>query len=88
MPLDQAQKARVGSLLVGLLKGSVDLGIASLPLLSLYKQAKDEKVPFFDLVIASPEATAGLMDAMKRQAKKLPPTVILAMEEIIRSAKE
>ncbi len=88
MALDQAQKARVGGLLVDLLKGSADLGMSSLPLLSLYKQAKTEGVPFFDLVIASPEATAGIMDALKRQAKKLPPSVLMAMEEIIQSAKE
>lgn len=88
MPLDNAQKNRVGVFLVSLLKGTADVGFASLPLLTLYKQAKDEKVPLVDMVVANPEALDGIMDAMKRQAKKLPPHALAALAEIIKSAQE
>ena len=88
MPLDQNQKAKVGSFLVELLKGTADLGFAAMPLIGLYKQAKDEKVPLMDLVVASPGALDQILSALTRQASKLPEPALVAMEGFIAEARK
>jgi hypothetical protein len=88
MPLDQTQRTKVGNFLVELLKGTADLGFSALPLIGLYNQARAEKVPLMDLLIASPGAVDGIMASLQRQATKLPEPALIAMEKILADARK
>lgn len=87
MALSDTDKQRVGSFLGDLLRGTADLGFAALPLVKLYSAAKTEKLSFTDLLLRDPETALAIAAAMKRQAKKLPPEVIGALEQVIAMAR-
>ena len=88
MALSANETAKVVNFIGGLISGAADLGFSALPLVSLYQKAKAENVPFADMLVKDPAAIASIMQALKRQAKQLPPVVLAALQEVIREAKD
>lgn len=88
MAISANDTAKVVNFIGGLINGAADLGFSALPLVSLYQKAKAENVPFADLLVKDPTAISSIMQALKRQARTLPPVVLDALEEVIREAKE
>ena len=87
MAISQQETAKVVSFLGNLINGAADLGFAALPLVSLYQKARAEKVPLADLLVRDPQAIIAITDALKRQASKLPPAVLDALQAVIQEAK-
>jgi hypothetical protein len=85
--LSEADKQKVGLFLGALLRGTADLGFAALPLVKLYSAAKTEKLNFTDLLMRDPETALAIVTAMRRQAKKLPPEVVSALEQVVAMAR-
>jgi hypothetical protein len=88
MAVTPQETAKVVNFLGSLINGAADLGFSALPLVSLYQKARAENVPFADLLVRDPAAIASIMQALKRQARSLPPAVLDALQEVIREAKE
>jgi hypothetical protein len=88
MTISANDTAKVVNFIGGLINGAADLGFSALPLVALYQKAKAENVPFADLLVKDPTAIASIMQALKRQARTLPPAVLDALQEVIREAKE
>ncbi len=87
MPLSEIDKLQVSAFLGGLVRGTAEVGFAALPLLKLYKVAKEERVSLPDLLARDPETVLEIIAALRRQARKLPPSVIKALEQVVIAAK-
>ncbi len=88
MAISPDEVRKVGGFMSSLVTGVADLGFAALPLVALYQKAKKENIPFAELIVQDPQALSAITDALLRQAKKLPPSVLATLEEVIKKAKE
>lgn len=81
-------RKRVAEFLGALLNGAADLGFAALPLLGLYKKAKDEKLDFWLLVLSDESLSSMLVRKMREHAARLPPSFVAALKLVIQARNE
>jgi hypothetical protein len=74
------------SFLRGVAKGTIELGFAAMPMLQLYNRARAAGTPFLDLLVADPDTALELVAALKKQARRLPKNVLLAVAQIANDA--
>lgn len=86
--MNAADTARLQQFLGGVLNGAVDLGIGALPLLALYRRAKDEKLDFWQLVLTDEAMATTLVRKMRMHAGKLPDSVVSALKLVIEANTE
>ncbi len=86
--MDERDKSKVGQFLAQIMLGTADLGFAALPLVGLYAKAKAERVRFSDMLMRDPAVVAELMGALTRQARTLPPSVLMALKQVIADAEK
>ena len=85
MPLQSDEIAKVKQFLGSLLNGAAELGFSALPILSLYKRAKDERVDFWMLLLTDPDMSAKLVGAMRKHAGKLPDSFVAGLKLAIQA---
>lgn len=76
---------RIADFLGSLLNGAADLGITALPLLNLYKRARDERLDFWLLVLSDPTTADALAKAIEQHAIRVSPRLIAAMKLVIQA---
>jgi hypothetical protein len=70
----------------GVAKGTIELGFAAMPMVQLYNRARAAGTPFLDLLVADPDTAFELVGALKKQARRLPKSVLAAIAQIAAEA--
>lgn len=85
-PLTPDEMRTFSSFLRGVAKGTIELGFAAMPMVQLYNRARAAGTPFLDLLVADPETAVELVGAIKKQARRLPKNVLVAIAQIATEA--
>ena len=87
-PLNAPERKDLGMFCGGILRGTAQLGMAALPLVTLYQRAQAEKLTIIDMALEDPETVRVVLEALKRQAARLPPPILHLMEQVIVTARQ
>ena len=91
MPLSELDRKALASGLGALTRGTLEVGGAALPLLipllKHYSTAKAERESITEIMLQDPDTVAAVVVALKKHARKLPPSVIQGLETIVQLAK-
>lgn len=79
---------KVAQFLGQLMGGAAELGMAAMPLISLYKQAKQEGVDFWGLVLSHPHYCDQVVVALRKHAAKLPDSVVVGLRAVLQANQE
>ncbi len=83
MPLSKTDEQQISAFLASIIRGDAKLGFGALPMLKLYGVAQTEHVSMPDLIVMDAGSTGLIMNALKKRARELPPSVLKQMEQIL-----
>lgn len=86
-PLSPGDQAKVGQFIGKMLRGVADVGMAAMPMISLYTTAKQTGVSIIDLALEDEDTMRSVVDAIGRRAERLPPPLLKLLERVVADAK-
>lgn len=87
-PLSDPERGDLGRFCGGILRGTAQLGLAALPLVTLYQRAQAEKLTIIDLALEDQETVRVVLESLRRQAAKLPLPILQLMEQVVVQARQ
>lgn len=87
-PLSPGDQAKVGQFIGRMLRGVADIGLAAMPMISLYTTAKQTGVSIIDLALEDEDTMRSVVEALGRRAERIPPPLLKLMERVVADAKQ
>lgn len=87
-PLSEDEKKQLAQFLLGIARGTADLGWGSIGMIGLYNRAAEHRLSIVSILTSDADLMMEIANGLKDRAAKLPSSVVQVLKHVILAAEQ